>query len=582
MSDQLQVAAALRRMDDLTLVKLARIRAVNTTHLRDFFDFADALTAPKSVTAAIASLSNRQLDVILSVAEGKKSDEKVALELADLALLEKTKDGINVFEFTRNCFQELNKTNPANKLSSVTSKSTFSLVDIDRDAHLAIFDIIQALTELVFDLEQRYIREVGKRGVGLPDINRLANHLRKPNDYAKQVFEIALWTNIASVNNGRWQLGSQYSNWLKWSDGKRWSHLAGFWLELLGEAGARELASLSAGASLSDALLSSYRFADLAVNSRLNRLTDMAEKIGLVAGDQISSWFASVVANKIAAAEKAVVAGLPAQAKKLIIQADLTLIAPSPLPTELEIRLRRIADTEQIGMASSYRLSALSVSHGLETGLSAEEIRALLVELSDRELPQPVDYLLREAEQRFGRLRVAEGKNAEHTIVSSEDSILLAEIQNNQKLKPLALHFSEKGELHTRFESEIVYFTLRDAGYIAVRVDSKNRVISPTETTERSAITESAKTIAHDIQRLREQDAKLGSQPDDDDLMRQIQLAIRNKATALVTLNSSNGEQIQYLIQPVGLANGRLRAKDRKADVERTLPLASITSIVLQ
>ncbi len=245
MSDQLQVAAALRRMDDLTLVKLARIRAVNTTHLRDFFDFADALTAPKSVTAAIASLSNRQLDVLQSVAEGKKPDEKVAQELAELALIEKTKDDIKVFEFTRNCFQELNKSNPANKLSSVAARPTFSLVDIDRDAHLAIFDIIQALTELVFDLEQRYIREVGKRGVGLPDIKRLANHLRKPNDYAKQVFEIALWTNIASVSNGRWQLGSQYPNWLKWSDGNRWAHLACFWLELLGEAGSRELASLT-------------------------------------------------------------------------------------------------------------------------------------------------------------------------------------------------------------------------------------------------------------------------------------------------------------------------------------------------
>jgi hypothetical protein len=248
----------------------------------------------------------------------------------------------------------------------------------------------------------------------------------------------------------------------------------------------------------------------------------------------------------------------------------------------LEIRLRRIADTEQIGMASSYRLSALSISHGLETGLSAAEIRALLLELSDRELPQPVDYLLREAEQRFGRLRVAEAKNAGHTVITSEDSILLAEIQNNQKLKPLALHFSEKGDLHTRFESELVYFTLRDAGYVAVRVDDKNKVISPTEITERSAVTENAKSIAQDIQRLRDQDAKLGSEPDDDDLLRQIQLAIKNKATALVTLNSSSGEQIEYLIQPVGLANGRLRAKDRKADVERTLPLASITSIVLQ
>ncbi|MEY4320305.1 MAG: hypothetical protein RLZZ471_246, partial [Actinomycetota bacterium] len=326
----------------------------------------------------------------------------------------------------------------------------------------------------------------------------------------------------------------------------------------------------------------SYRFADLAVNSRLNRVSDLAEKIGLIASNQLASWFAQVVANKIPAAEKLVIAGLPAQAKKLIIQADLTLIAPSPLPTALEIRLRRIADTEQIGMASTYRLSALSVSHGLETGLTAGEIRSLLLELSDRELPQPVDYLLREAEQRFGRLRVAEAKNVGHTVVTSEDSILLTEIQNNQKLKPLALHFSEKGDLHTRFETELVYFTLRDAGYVAVRVDEKNNVISPTEITERTALAESAKSLSQDIQRLRDQDAKLGSEPDDDDLLRQIQLAIKNKATALVTLTGSSGEQIEYLIQPVGLANGRLRAKDRKADVERTLPLASITSIVLQ
>jgi hypothetical protein len=187
---------------------------------------------------------------------------------------------------------------------------------------------------------------------------------------------------------------------------------------------------------------------------------------------------------------------------------------------------------------------------------------------------------LREAEQRFGRLKVKEAKNVGHTIVTSDDTILLAELHNNQKLKPLALHFSEKGDLHTRFDSELVYFTLRDAGYVAIRVDEKGQVISPTESIEKLSIAESAKSIAIDIQRLRDQDAKLGS--DDDDQMRAIQLAIKNKATALVTIQTSTGEQIQYLIQPVGLANGRLRAKDRKADVERTLPLASITSIVLQ
>ena len=233
-------------------------------------------------------------------------------------------------------------------------------------------------------------------------------------------------------------------------------------------------------------------------------------------------------------------------------------------------------------MASSYRLSALSVSHGLETGMKVSEIRSLLQELSDRDLPQPVDYLLREAEQRFGRLRVSEVAQNGHTMVTSEDSILLAEIQNNQKLKPLALHFSEKGDLHSRFDMELVYFTLRDAGYVAIRVDSKNKVISPMENIERTQVAASVNMISSDIQRLREQDAKLGSEPDDDDLLRQIQLAIKNKATAQVVVQGSNGESIEYLIQPVGLANGRLRAKDRKADVERTLPLSSITSIILK
>jgi len=582
MSDQLQIAAALRRMSDQALVNLARNRSVNTTHLRDFFDYADALCAPKSALAAIASLSNRQLEALAAAIAGTNPNEKVANELVDLALLDKTKNGFKSFEYVASAFAELEKVSPSAKLSSLTQTQSLNTDEIDRDAHLAIFDIIQALTELVFDLEQRYIREVGKRGVGLPDIKRLANHLRKPNDYAKQVFEIALWCNLATVTNSRWQLGSEYDHWLNWSDAKRWAHLVTGWLELLGTAGQRELVATETGASLSQALSASYRFADLSVNSRINRISDLAEKIGLVANDRTTSWFGTVLGNKLGAAEKLVTAGLPTPAKKLIIQADLTLIAPGPLPTELEIRLRRIADTEQIGMASSYRLSALSVSHGLETGLSADEIRQLLQDLSDRDLPQPVDYLLREAEQRFGRLRVAESKVNGHTMLLSEDSILLAEIQNNQKLRPLALHFSEEGNLHSRFDPELVYFTLRDNGYVAVRVDHKNRVISPTENTERAPAIESQKSISNDILRLREQDAKLGSEPDDDDLLRQIQLAIKNKATALVVLKTSTGDSLEYLIQPVGLANGRLRAKDRKADVERTLPLASITSIVLQ
>ena len=50
----------------------------------------------------------------------------------------------------------------------------------------------------------------------------------------------------------------------------------------------------------------------------------------------------------------------------------------------------------------------------------------------------------------------------------------------------------------------------------------------------------------------------------------------------VIVLKTSNGEQVEYLVEPVGVANGRLRAKDRKADLERTLPLSSVVSISIQ
>ena len=260
----------------------------------------------------------------------------------------------------------------------------------------------------------------------------------------------------------------------------------------------------------------------------------------------------------------------------------MTLIAPSPLPTELEISLRRFVDTEQIGMASTYRLSALSVSNGLETGLKIGEIRDLLVKLSAKELPQPVDYLLREAESRFSRLRVISTKSGAHSQVVSSDSILLAEIHNDQRLKPFALHFDEAGNLHSRFESELVYFALREANFVAVRIDENGQVLSPQKLSSKNKVSEQKQNIAEDIARMREADTQGSSDPDDDDLLRQIQLAIKYKAKMLIVLTTANGDQVEYFVEPVGVANGRLRAKDRKADIERTLPLSSVVSISIQ
>jgi hypothetical protein len=554
---------------------------LNSSHLRDFFDMADALANAKSLAPALSSLTVRQFEQLENLSENKKSD--FGDFIFDLMLAERTEQGPKIFASTVDAMATIGSNRKISNLVVVSDneRRELSAAEIDRDASLAIFDVIQALTELIFELEQRYIREVGKRGVGLPDVKRLAAHLSKSNEYAKQVFELAQFANLAEIEGSRWQLGQRAENWISWSDRERWSHLAETWLSLLGDEAARELLAILPADSFERRLAEVYPFADSTATNRIKKVAEIANLIGLIANSQATSWLGLLSTSLQTASERAI-AGLPSAAERVIIQADLTLIAPSPLPTELEISLRRFADTEQIGMASSYRLSALSVSHGLETGLAIDEIRALLLRLSAKELPQPVDYLLKEAESRFARLKVYAIKSGAHSQIVSTDKILLAEIHNDQRLKPFALHFDEAGSLHSRFEAELVYFALREANFVAVRVDEKGEVLSPQKLSSKNKVSEQRQSVVEDITRMRESDTQGTSDPDDDDLLRQIQLAIKYKAKMVIVLKTSNGEQVEYLVEPVGVANGRLRAKDRKADLERTLPLSSVVSISIQ
>ena len=580
MSDQLRIASALRKLDDASLERVIQLRMLNSAHLRDFFDMADALSNAKSLVPALSSLTVRQFEQLESLREGKKSE--FGDFIFDLLLAERTDQGPKIFASTVDAMATIGAHRKTSNLIAVADSEPreLSAAEVDRDASLAIFDVIQALTELIFELEQRYIREVGKRGVGLPDVKRLAAHLSKPNEYAKQVFELAQFANLAEIEGSRWQLGQRAENWISWSDRERWSHLAETWLSLLGDEAARELLAILPAESFERRLAEVYPFADSTATNRIKKVAEIANLIGLIANSQATGWL-GLLSSLQTSSERAI-AGLPSAAERVIIQADLTLIAPSPLPTELEISLRRFADTEQIGMASSYRLSALSVSHGLETGLAVEEIRALLLRLSAKDLPQPVDYLLKEAESRFARLKVYATKSGAHSQIVSTDKILLAEIHNDQRLKPFALHFDEAGSLHSRFEAELVYFALREANFVAVRVDEKGQVMSPQKLSSKNKVSEQRKSVVEDITRMRQADTQGTSDPDDDDLLRQIQLAIKYKAKMVIVLKTSSGEQVEYLVEPVGVANGRLRAKDRKADLERTLPLSSVVSISIQ
>ena len=583
MSELLRLASALRRCSDDQLRQLLRERMINSSPLRDFFDLAEALGKTASISSTVAGLPRSQVDALEQIIAGSKPELLPAQELVNLMLIEQV-DGpsFNAYESTVEALAQFTR---PNQPAAVFEVSDALQPDIDRDSGVAIFETMQALTELLFDLEQRFVREVGKRNVGLPDLKRLANHLRKPNDYARDVYELAHLSGLVVLADSRWQLGQTAVDWVGWNPQQRFSHLAESWRAILGDASSNELLSsmskYAGPVSLTRELKLTYPFADGAVNSRISKLAHLAELIGISASGWLSTWAKDILTSDIARATELAKTRLPATQRQLICQADLSLVAPGPLPTDVEIELRKFAETEQIGMASTYRLSALSISHGLETGLTESDIRSLLIALSGKTLPQPIDYLIREGAQRFGRLTVAENGELLRSAIRSSDPILLQEIFNQTKLKPFALRQLEDGSLASRFEPEVVYFGLRELGFTAIRIDANGAVVSPRIIATISGASKALSTVDQDIARMREQEAKLGDAPDGDDVMRQIHLAIKNKTKIEITVESRSGAEVMFILEPIGIANGRLRAKDRKADIERTLPLTSILKVTL-
>jgi hypothetical protein len=549
--------------------------------LNDYFDLATALIKPQNVSGAVTGLSKRQIIAFSNLLEDNVSDASELESLVKLFLVLKSEDGnYKPLEAAAAAFKQLVSPKFLDELkTSNNTKPTDALAEqkfIDSQAGLSAFETIQALTELVIELEQHYVREVGKGQVGLPELKRLALQLGRDVEYARLLYALAQLSSLVGVSDKRWKVCSQYQSWLTSTAEQRWQLIANTWISLLGETATLEL---SKATNLKDAFQETFPLARDGVLSHITRLISLADLIGLSSSNQMSSWFNPLLEGNSTKAVSLLVENLPATQNRIIVQADLTIISVGPLPTDKELQLRRFVETERIGVASSYRINTLSVTYGLETGLSEQDIRSLLMELSGVALPQPVDYLIREASTRFGRLVLRESPTG--TLIQSSEQILLTQILNDSTLKTLSITKSSETTLESRFEVEIVYYLLRESKYAAIRKDIKDQVISSWRaagSNETSLV--QTFSVLQDIQRWREHDKRLSEAPEGQDLVRQIEMAIKTKASVLVSLQM-NGTDRQFTIEPTGLANGRLRGKDRKADCERVLPLASITSVRL-
>ena len=574
MSDLYRLALALRSADDAALKILVHERSLSLADFKDFFDLAQAVLTPKSQALLVSSLSNSEISSLRSLlAQEKVSKEQVSFLASDLFVWS-SKEPV-VYDWLAERLKE-NPRTASLRVVPETQKAP-DQESIDRDCGIHAFEAMQAITELIFNLDQHYVREVSKGSMGLPDVKRLSSHLGKSKEYVKSILEIAKVSGVVAISEKRFHPTDLADSWIESDPKTRWQLLVNAWLSIIGVSGAKELAlqhSQDPSKTMNELVGSSFPLVNSSAQSRMGRVAELADTIGLSANGFAASWLSNALAGKVLAATKALESRLPAQQERIIVQADLSIIAPGPLASSIEIELRKFTDTENIGLATGYRISPLSISCGLEEGLSERQIRNLLEKLSGAPLPQPVDYLISETATRFGRLKIQGGESG--SVLNSTDELLGTQILMDSKLKSYGLRKSENA-IVSPLEPESLYHALRENGYLAIRIDQNSKVIAPSAIHKNSS---HSAMFEDQLTRLRKQDLEIADQAPESDVDRKIQLALASKSILLVEINA-NGKIMNFVLEPIGLANGRLRARDRKADIERTLPVSAITSIVI-
>jgi hypothetical protein len=607
----LALAARLRALDDDALARLVTARAVREGGIRDFFDLAEALLDRTSVQSALERLDRGTLALLavageLAESSGAPTAEQLGarLELPIADVRERIgialDAGLLGTESGRyapwDAVVEQLRAWPAfglpagRDLESSSPPAVLELVSeadvrfIDRGAGDRAFGTLGAVTETLLALRDAPARRLTRGGLALPDARRLAAIAGVDASEVELLLDIAARAGLAVLAGTEWVPTQNLTPWLAGSRVDRWAELANGWLGRLPDD-LRELLRTRAHAVWGDGLLDYldwlYPAGGAWIRERAVAAAREAELLGITGAGAPSTAGSRLLLDGTAAAAAAMAESFPPEVDKVYLQHDLTVIAPGPLRVDLETRLRGMAEAEARGVASSFRITAVSLTRALVAGETADGLRAFLASLSLTGIPQPLEYLISDTAARFGTLRVGRLEEAAGAYVRSDDTELLRQLAVDQALTPLGLTVAGVHRLTTRFDVGLLYTALLDARYPVVAEDAEGEIIAMRA--ERRA--SSGGGVATDdtaallISRVRESAADAPEEADRAWLARQLELAIKGKVTVAVTVRLPDDSLAEYVLEPAALAGGRLRARDRRADIERTLPLASIVSV---
>jgi hypothetical protein len=475
-------------------------------------------------------------------------------------------------------------------------------------------------------------------GLGVRELRRVARALDVEEGRAALLAELVVGAGLATTTEGsepEWVPTTVVDAWLRTRPEQRWLTLAQAWLELprlpglvglrderdrllnpLGEELRRPLAprerrrvldalaELPPGSGVPDveqlAAVLGWR-----APRRGGRLRDEvvrwtvreAAALGILALGALSTAGRALLADGTTSAATLMAAALPTPLDHVLVQADLTVVAPGPLESELAEEMALVADVESAGSATVYRISEASVRRALDAGRTATELHELFHSRSRTPVPQSLTYLIDDMARRHGQLR----GGAASSFLRCDDPVLINEVLAKSDLGTLELRRIAPTVLVSPLPLVEVLDGLRVAGFTpaaegpdgqVLDLRPRGRRVPPRSGGTRRAPLSGAPSeeqLANLVSKVRAGDhaaAARGSAASRPHLgpsatLAVLHQAIRDRRSVWVGFVDSHGVASQRVVQPVSAGGGMLEGFDESHGELRRYPLHRITSVAL-
>lgn len=327
-----------------------------------------------------------------------------------------------------------------------------------------------------------------------------------------------------------------------------------------------------------------------------------ARRMGLVVGTVATSaarYLADTTRDATSPApdvedlEPLLVAALPEPVSEVIVQADLTILAPGPLVPELAADFALLADVESAGAATTYRVSENSLRRALDSGRTAAGIRELLARTSATPVPQSLDYLIEDVARRHGRLRVGTAMS----FVRCDDPSLVAQVLGSPVAERTALRAVAATVLISQARPLDLVEALREHGFAPVVEDTSGAVVAlsrpvarvrassptraprvPTRAPSTSEL-RAAVTAMRSADRVRSARGGSGGGYSGEAAIARLHEAASTGTAVTVSVVDAQGRSTSRLLVPATVAGGRIEGIEPDSAEPVVLPLHRVISV---